>query len=212
MSKEKSIAIITPSCRAPSIYYGQSVLGVMLHTAHYGVRGEPVSITVYTENQCSLLSSGRQKLLDICLNLHVANKLTHAVFIDDDMQFDSNIFDDLVQDGKCIGANYLRKEQNTRRVFTAVNKDPHAGMVDSTSKTGLEEVSACGLGMFCMDLKEVLKTDSPHFEVKWEAANNTYVGEDIYFMRKLKAAKVPLYISHEASRKVGHCGEWIYKI
>ena len=148
----------------------------------------------------------------MCLNLHIANKLTHAVFVDDDMKFDSNILDDLLHDGKCVGANYLRKEMTDRKVFTAVSKDPKAGLIDSTTKSGLEETSACGLGMFCMDLKEVLKTDIPHFEVKWEAANNTYIGEDVYFMRKLKAAKVKTLISHEASRKVAHCGEWLYKI
>ncbi len=169
-------------------------------------------MAVYIETQTSLLPSGRQKLLDMALNLSVANKLTHAIFIDDDIKFNSNILDDLMHDGKCVGANYLRKEGNERKIFTAVCKDPKDGLVDSTSKSGLEEVTSCGLGMFCMDLREVIKTDGPHFEVKWDDANGTYVGEDVYFMRKLKEKGINISVSHEASRKVGHCGEWVYKI
>lgn len=184
----------------------------MLHTAHYGVRGEPVSMAVYIESQCSLLSTGRQKLIDMSINLATANKLTHAIFIDDDMKFESNILDDLMHDGMCVGANYLRKEGNDRKVFTAVCKDPKAGLVNSTTKSGLEEVTSCGLGLFCMDLKEVLKTDIPHFEVKYDDSKNSYIGEDVYFMEKLTSAGIKVCISHEASRKVGHCGEWVYKV
>lgn len=182
---------------------------MILNVAHNGVRGEPVSVAVYIEVQCSLLPAGRQKLLDMCLNLNVANKLTHAIFIDDDMQFPNNILDGLMWDGKCVGANYLRKEGNDSKKFTSVGTD--GTMLSSIGKGGLEDVESCGLGMFCMDLKEVLKTDVPHFEVKYDK-RGAYLGEDVYFMNKLKEAGVKVMVNHDISQKVGHIGEWVYKL
>ena len=209
--KEYSVAILTPSCRNPSWGYTTSLLSLMIHVAFNGIHGRKASACHYVQPKCSCLPNGRQYLLNICLDLAREGKLTHAVFIDDDIQFEPTILDDLVWEGKCVGANCLRKEEGGLKTPNTVKKNPEEGLLDSTNATGLEEISAMGMGVFCMDLQLLLKVEAPHFLQTYDPNTGTYIGEDISFTTKLKDAGIKLYCSHEASRKVGHMGERLYK-
>lgn len=205
---EHKVVILTPSCRNPSWYYTNSLLALMLHTREYGISGQKAAVYHYVMPKCSCLPGGRQWLLNAAIAQAKEGNLTHAIFIDDDMQFDTDILDYLVRDGKCVCANVLRKEEGELRTPNTVK---NGKLLDSSVAVGMEEIYSTGLAMFCMDLKEVMKTKAPHFVQPYDPTTETYLGEDVAFTSKLRAAGVKLYCSHEASRKVGHLGERMYK-
>lgn len=156
------------------------------------------------KKQCSLLSQGRQEILDECLN----EGFTHLLFLDDDMVFPPNLLRRLVGHKKrCIGVNSLRKDPK-QLIYTA--KYEGGEYVKSKGRKGIDEIARIGLAMFLLDLEAVRNIPRPHFEVRWNPEIGSYTGEDYFFMQKLRDAGEKIYVDHELSNECGHVGQFIY--
>lgn len=161
-------------------------------------------IEVKHKKQCSLLSLGRQQILDEC----IGGDYTHLFFLDDDMVCPPDTIKRLHARGKrCIGVNSLRKDPQ-RLTYTA--KFAGGEQVKSKGLKGIEEVGGVGLAMFFLDLDAVRKIPKPHFEVIWNEELKTYKGEDYYFQQKLKNSGEKIFIDHELSNECGHIGQFVY--
>lgn len=223
------LAVLTPSARDPKWKFLQSIDQMRIYIQTHGINGVKLErLEFMTAPQCSLLSHGRQTILDDAL----AGPSTHAVFVDDDMRFAPNILDPM---GKSmaeinakaakvtevcavIGANALRKGLPPRdmkgtadgMMFTAATMDGF--IMSSHKKIGYEEARDTGMGFVLIDLNAIRSVPKPHFEVMWDESEQDYVGEDRYFMRKLRAGGLRIFIDHDASALIGHIGDFDYSM
>ena len=200
-----SIAVITPSNRDPKWQYIVSMNDMINRVNSIGVMGTRIKrIELLIETQCSGLSQGRQNMLDAAM----LEGFTHALFIDDDMTFPPDMLDKLFgRFVKAIGVNALRKD-HVKMSFTAT--DPNGEHVNSNTRGGISLCLNCGLGIFLIDLDVVRKIPRPHFEVLWNEAAGGYVGEDRYFINKIRERGTNVYIDHDVSRTIGHVGDFNY--
>lgn len=156
----------------------------------------------------SLLSAARQRKLDVAM----LGDYTHMVCFDDDMQFPyDTVHRLLAHNVDFVCANAAQKNPNKRN---GVCLD-HAGVrIDSTGKSGLEEIGWGSLAVAVIRLNAIRNIAKPHFEVLWEPTLNDgkggYQGEDHYFMKKLRAAGIKLYCDHSLSQEVKHIGDFPY--
>ena len=211
------LAILTPSCRNPEWEYVKSVLAMEEYIRSNGVLGAKIEFMGRLPLwQNSLLPQGRQILHDGAIELG----MTHALWLDDDMEVPHNLmdylarhFDTPIDDSPSnpkypgiIGANYVRKDE--RAMYTAVK----GGAVISSDppNTGLQEVDDCAMGCMLVDLEAVKHIRPPHFEILWDKKLETYRGEDRYFCNKMARAGVRVYIDHDVSRLVEHIGTCRY--
>lgn len=143
-------------------------------------------------------------MLDECLS----DGFTHALMLDDDMVFPSDLCHRLAAAQKdCIGVNSLRKNPDFLH-YTA--RDLDGNWLASKGRTGTQEVESVGLALFLLRLAVLKNVQRPHFEVRWNESIGAYTGEDVYFLRKVRAAGHKVHIDHDLSNECGHVGSLIY--
>ena len=151
----------------------------------------------------ALLPKGRQGLLDDAL----AGDFTHALFIDDDMQFTLGAIDSLLsRDLDIVAVNGCKKKFPIEGSATGLD----GKHMDSAGKTGVEEAAFAGMGIMLMKLDAIRSVQKPHFEIIWHEPAGTYLGEDYYFAAKLRGAGIKLHVDHDASRMTRHVGGFGY--
>lgn len=161
----------------------------------------------------SNIAGGRQARVKEAL----ASDCTHILFLDDDMVF----YKDLVH--KILAEVNKLTMQGIEKVAMAVNyckrhfselhytaKDLDGNFMNSKGKAGVEEASACGLGIFFMRLDDLRDIPLPHFEIMWLPDKGEHLGEDYYFIRKIREHGVRLFIDNDISQNIGHAGNAIY--
>ncbi|MFA7238429.1 MAG: hypothetical protein WC058_16355 [Phycisphaeraceae bacterium] len=194
-----AVCVISNRDHAPD--FTKSMMGLLAHLA-----SNPFcdSVGAKIAKNCSLLPDSRQRMLDECL----ADGFTHALLLDDDMVFPSDLCHRLFASQKdLIGVNSLRKNPDYLH-YTA--RDLEGRWLASRGRTGLQEVESVGLAIFLIKLSVLKSVPKPHFEVRWNENTQSYTGEDIYFIRKLRAAGHKVYINHDLSNECGHVGSLIY--
>jgi len=207
------IYICTPSNRAWSPLYGMSLLNLLA-----GLRKAGISHGYECRTGVSLLPSGRHEQLRTAIAAHC----THALMIDDDMQFSWEALEPMLPVAQAMGddlamiaANYVTKPGSALIQPTArdIAGDPlyssRGPLVD------VECVSKVGLGFALINLEFLKKVPRPWFECPWvwgDAEQNygDNMGEDYFFCEQITAAGGLIAISHLASKHVGHIGEKVY--
>lgn len=158
--------------------------------------------------QASLLPQARQD----CLNEALSDKCTHMLWLDDDIEPPGDCVLRMLHSLKvnphmdAIGVNYCRKQDDLQ--YTAIGMD--GKLVESFNKLGLEEVTACGMGLMLVRLDKLYKIPAPHFEVVWHSDLEAYRGEDHYFIKKLREHGCRIFIDHGISNFTQHWGELGY--
>jgi hypothetical protein len=196
---ELAICVVSNRDHAPD--FTKSMMGMLARLASVPVCE---SVAAKIAKNCSLLPDARQRILDECL----ADGFTHALLLDDDMVFPSDLAHRLIAAQKdCVAVNSLRKNPDYLH-YTA--RDMEGNWLASKGRTGLQEVESVGLALFFMRLSVLKSVPKPHFEVRWNENTQSYTGEDIYFLRKLRAAGHKVYVDHDLSNECGHVGSLIY--
>lgn len=152
----------------------------------------------------SSLPASRQAHLDHALK----SGYTHAFLCDDDQEFPPDTILRLLAHKKSIVfANICQK---TPHKISGVCLDDDGKRIDSSGRTGLEQVSYGTLGCTLIDLAYIRDIPRPHFEVQWIPQANRYIGEDHYFFRKLGLEGVEFWLDHDISQQVYHIGDFPY--
>lgn len=193
-----------------------------------------VSIETRIESSCSLLSQGRQNIMQAALARDVSSassySFTHLLMLDDDMTFPpdtcSKLFAHMSKGIDAIGVNATRRQNAKMIEYTAV--DGNGNTISSLGKTGIHSVQSCGLSVFLINLDAVrqfmrvpsadyqaqahthTQASAPLFEVVWSPAHGKYQGEDRYFCKKLSSQGIEIFIDHDLSHEIGHIGEFVY--
>lgn len=138
---------------------------------------------------------------------------THVLFVDSDQTFPPQLVHCLARHGKpvvaCNVAVKTLPSQPTARVKSETWWGGDVVYTKPESK-GLQQVWRIGCGVMLIDV-EVFKTlPKPWFQLKYMPEIDDFMGEDWWFCGLLEAAGVPIYIDHDASKRVGHIGPFTF--
>ncbi len=194
------LAILTPTGGNPSPHYVQS-----LWDMHEALRFDKLvswdedQSVMYRLQEGSVLPQNRESLIIEAIR----NGATHALFVDDDMTFSVNALRIMANRRlPLVAANYPQRNFPMR--WTA--KDMDGGQIMSHQLGGVTEADYAGLGFCLIDLEILAGITPPWFEFQYKTPENAYLGEDVTFARKARAAGFPCMVDNEASRHLGHLG------
>jgi hypothetical protein len=168
--------------------------------ARQGIAGhnlEKLDLRCFTQASC--LSVGRQFLLDEAL----AGGYTHMFNLDDDIVFPEDIVDRLLaKDKAVVSINLLKKSDEFCPLVTDKNGTP----ISSIGRTGIEEITSMPMAGTLINLDAIRHVERPHFQVLWDEAKKSYIGEDVYFSTLLRINHVTLWVDHDVSQDISHIG------
>ncbi len=215
IQKSPKISINVCTHRHMNPFFVNSLLFMMDYMRASGLRYE-MNSHMGVSNICS----GRQQRV----NEAMASDCTHMLMIDDDMVFAQNMVhkmlhecNELVKSGitkVAMGVNAVRKNP-AGLTYTAkgIDEEFTPGMeayMQSKGKSGVAEVSRCGLGAFLIETQILREIPKPHFEILFNHEKDDHEGEDFYFIRKLREHGVMVFVDQDISQNMGHAGEFIY--
>ncbi len=194
--------------RSMNPFFVNSLLYMMDYMNKTGMRFE-----INSKVGISNLTSGRQNsVIDAC-----DSPCTHAFFVDDDMVFAMDIVHKMLSElnkltvsgikKTAMGINPCRKSPSGL-FYTAKGLDGE--FLKSKDKSGVEEASFCGMGAFLIETAILREIPKPHFEVVWQEDKGEHLGEDFYFIKKLREHGVRVFVDQDISNQIGHAGEFIY--
>lgn len=198
--------ISVASCRGWMPAFGASFLGLNCNLVSNGIKGHNLA-GLYPDiaAQASCLSQARQ----CALNKAIDGGYTHWLSLDDDMQFPMDIIDKMIVHEKAVvTANYRRKNPN---VVSGVCMGLDGQIIDSTGKSGLEQIGWMGGGCFLADIEKIKHIPRPHFEVSWCEERQDYYDQDNYFSAKLRQHNAEIWLDHGLSQLISHVGDYHYK-
>jgi hypothetical protein len=156
-------------------------------------------------NQGTLIQNQRA---DLCLEA-MREDCTHVLFIDSDMTFPQDMVGRLLaHDKDIVATNCARRRMPTGPTARGLDGQLVYTMPDST---GLEEVESIGMGVMLISRKVFESLSEPWFETPWRTDKRGYIGEDVFFCRKARAAGFKIYIDHDVSKEIGHIGTFEFR-
>ena len=199
---EVRLYISVASCRDWKPQFGSSVVGMMHHLLTSGLDGRLKALDFRSMIQASNLSQARE----ISLREAINKNYTHWLCLDDDMVFPVNVVDVLLaHDKTVVTTNYCRKKIGEN---LGVNCDLDAQKIDSSKKTGLEEVGFAALGCALLRVQDLKDIPSPRFEVVWSPEREDYWSEDMVFSALMRKNNIPLWCDHDLSKAIRHVGDY----
>jgi len=179
------ITICTPTRDSVAAGFAYDLIGLTRYSPE----------TIFTVSQGTYLSN----LRTILVKTSLANHASHILFIDSDMRFPPETLSMLLKhDLDIVGANCV---QRTQKQFTA-RRDGQ--FVSSIDKKGIERVDTLGFGVTLIKAEVFRKMQEPWFHTPFDGEK--HVGEDVYFSTMAGEAGFEIYIDHDLSQKIRHCG------
>jgi len=203
MYKNLNIAICVPSAGEWKSEFGKSLAMLFSYFADKRVGGcKSQRLQLFT-SEGSMLVQLRHSLVAAAMK----EGCTHVLFLDSDMKFPRNLLHRfLASEKRVIGANCTTRVEPV--VSTAHSLE--GPKIDSRGKEGLQEVSRVGTAVMLIDSAVFKKLHPPLFMMEWIPDSQAYCGEDVYFCAKLSEVGEKVYIDHEVSVQVEHCGNKTY--
>lgn len=177
----------------------------MLQLGMAQLGGRLKNVELLVTKQCHLVPT-RQEHLDKAMT----DNFTHLLTLDDDMSFPADVVERmLVHEKPVMTCNYRRKRPD-RLEHCCTQMD--GTMLDSTGKTGLEQIKAMGMGCTLIEVDALRHIPKPHFGTTWNYDMQEYLMEDSWFSLLLLLHGVPIFVDHDLSREIGHVGEVQYRL
>lgn len=201
--REIRLFISVPSCREWKPSFGSSFTAMNCNLVSKGIGNHKLT-RIYPEiaAQASCLSRARQ----LALNKAIAGNFTHWLSLDDDMLFPNDVVDRLLaHDKPVVTANYRRKNADN---VLGVCMGLDGQIINSTGKTGIENIGWMGGGLFLADIQKIKSVPAPHFEVVWCEERQDYYDQDMYFSMKVRHHGHEIWCDHDLSQEVVHVGDY----
>ena len=153
--------------------------------------------------QSSILPESRNRLVEAALTAGA----DYLLLMDSDHSFPADTLLRLLRHKlACVGANYARRDSPTgptaRRFDRNGNSIPVYTTEQAAAGNALEEVAQIGMGLCLVEARVFRRVPEPWFD--FERLGKQLVGEDTYFCRKLREARIPIYVDHGLSWETGH--------
>lgn len=215
------VAICTPTSGSVKATYAASLLGMVLHYLQ-----NPVNTDVPFSKAAATIVETREVIFDMAIGSIIGNarehmvssalkdpKVTHVLFIDDDMGFEPDCLNLALQSRKPIViANYRRKAPPwsfTARKLTADGQSSEELVTDS-NKFGMEEALFGGFGFALIQRCVFEAVPQPRFIQQWVEEQKRFTTEDLPFYKMAREAGFPAYVDHTLSQRVRHVGDYAY--
>jgi hypothetical protein len=184
-----------------------SCMDLMLQLAK-GIPSRPtegLSITIATQIS-STIHANRERIVEDAIK----NEATHLLFIDDDMRFTFDAVNLLFSRRQpVVAVNYVMKKIPTE--FVAVGDAGNGEGKRVTTKAdsqALQPIIYSGFGLSLFELRAFKATPQPWFLPQWR--DGSYTTEDMPCYEALAKAGFPAYLDHDASKFIGHVGDFEY--
>jgi hypothetical protein len=201
------IAVLILSSGLCKTFFAQS-LGQLFQYRHWTRSRPDVSSMVRKQfvQVGSVIHANREVLVDRALEWGA----THILFIDDDMAFNPKAVEIMLGRKQAfVACNYPRRVMPIK--FTACALDMKTPMVTSEKQEGLEEAGYTGFGLSLIEADVIRAIPKPRFLPLWLEDLQTYTTEDWPFCEKVRAAGHKVLVDHDASKYVGHIGEYLFE-
>lgn len=209
MSETIKLVVAIPSSGTNPFAFTFSLANLMAYLAA-GLRQRPNStLELILDGQCSSsIQSNRELLVQRALE----NERTHLLFLDHDMKFEPQTVDLLFRWRQpVVATNYLIKRQpHEEPAFVAVSPCGRR-IITGKDSVGLQEISYSGFGVSLFETRVFRATEPPWFEPRYVRESKHFTTEDLPCYEKLRAAGFSCYVDHEASRLVGHVGDFEWR-
>ena len=198
------LLISVPSARDWKPQFGASLCGLVQHLSAEKLGGRLEVVEMAAHFQASCLSTARERSL-----LYAEKEgFTHWLSLDDDMVFPVDSVDKLLVHNVPVAvANYRRKQEEVLGICL----DLDGQFINSSGKTGLQEVGWIGGGLNLFDINAVKVVEPPRFSVLWVKEKQAYMSEDYYFSTKLREQGIKMFCDHDLSQQVQHIGDVAYR-
>lgn len=209
---EIKLVIAIPSSGTNPFAFTISLASLTAYLAG-GIRSRPgVEFDVILDGQTSsTIHANREKLVERAIE----GGRTHLLFLDHDMRFDPRAVDLLFsRRHPAVATNYLIKRQPPETPdFVAVSLDGRR-VATTPEKTGIQEVAYTGFGVSLFEVEAVKKLPRPWFCPRFcqdGFGAGHYTTEDNPFYEALRTAGYTCYVDHDASKLVGHVGDYEWR-
>jgi len=134
----------------------------------------------------------------------------YILWLDTDMRFPKDTLDRLLAHKKpIVAANYATRRLPVDTVaFQLADDGGWSTLPSSSEKTGLEKVTAVGMGVMLTDCKIYKEMEAPWFSITYHQNSHEYSGEDIYFCYKAGKMGYDILIDHDLFKEVKHVGDF----
>jgi hypothetical protein len=197
------VAVLTPSSGKCEFQYAQSLANLVLHFATNKVMFNDDYQGMQIMGQQSFSTScNREMLIDALID----KEFSHVLFIDDDMQFEPSILNDLARrELDFVVCDYPRKKIPRSTIAVGLDDEP------MKKDEGLEEAKQVGFGMALIKMDVVKCVKKPRFPLPFNSSTGEYGSEDYFFCMRARENGYRIWVDHDASKKVGHIGSYMYK-
>jgi hypothetical protein len=201
-----NVAVLTPSAGKCEFGYAQCLAQLVRYfCTHEVIKGEAEQGIQITGQQSFSTSCNREMLIDAVID----KDFSHICFIDDDMWFEQDTLHSLAQRNlDFVVANYPRKRLPLS--YIAIGLDGKE-LPMAPSLVGVEEAAQVGFGFALIKTEVVKAVSKPRFPLPYNSSTGQYGSEDYWFCNQAMKKGYKIFVDHDASKKVGHIGSYLYK-
>lgn len=199
---DKKILLGIPTYKHVSAFAFGCMMGTLLDGVNSGlVKNLQIEADMY-------VTMARNIMCSTAIDLFNKGDITHLLMIDDDMHIPPGSIKQIAMNDLDVvsGAYYTRSFQPV-----AYNFDPSYHFLDTLPNEGLLKVDGCGGGFLLLSCELLIKMqkffgDDWWFQnsVEMDAGKEKYMGEDVFFFRRLKKMGVSAFI--DCGVQLGHVG------
>lgn len=205
--KELKIAFCTPTTGIVKSTFTASFIRLLIYFLE-----KPVLPEVYTKKGMivqmrigSNIGEARDKMCDVALR----ENCSHVLFIDDDMGFSPDALHcALERQEHIVIANYRRKVAGGR--FTSRDRKNENDILTKEESSGLELCTFGGFGFALISTDVLRAIPKPRFLMNYVKEADVYTTEDVPFYAAAINAGFKVWVDHDLSKRVWHCGDFHY--
>lgn len=199
---EIRLVIAVPTAGTARMGFTYSIAGLISRVAAEGIPSRPESSIAIRMDvvESSVIHTNREQLARRAIDAD----MTHLLFLDDDMVFESNILDLMLgRRQSVVCTNYLIKTDKPDFVAVGLNGNRVPTLPASR---GLAPIAYSGFGVSLFEVEVFKKTPQPWFLPKFIPESGTYTTEDNPFYERVRESGFQVYLDHDASKLISHLG------
>ena len=202
--KTNYIAVCTPARDMVHTMFTYDLVNMVCH--HTLTTNDAISLKI---SEGTLIANQRAELsLDA-----IREGCSHLLFVDSDMRFPQDMISRLLKhDLDIVAANCARRRMPTGPTAQIYKENGERELVWTMPESaGLQEIGSVGMGVMLIKAEVFKALSEPWYETPWRSDKRGYIGEDVYFCNKARAAGFKIWIDHDVSKEIGHVGTFEYK-
>jgi hypothetical protein len=218
------IALCIPCHRQTEAKFTQCLAQMISATMSAKIEWDGEIVTPQIETiivSCSLLTESRNRLVAEAIHAEA----DYMLWMDADHVFpDYALLQLLSHNLPVVGCNYARRFTPTAPTASREKDEGGKELIwttrDKMEAGEVEQIGHMGLGLCLMDMRVFGKLEQqaisegkehfwPLFRIDPTEDGIAFVGEDVYFFKRIREAGIPVYCDHRLSWEVGHLHETI---